>query len=731
MALTKIPGSLIEAGAITAASLNDDAVTTDKVLDANITHAKLHATMDLTGKTVTVATASGSTNTTAVASTAFVQQELTTLIGGAPSTLNDLNELAAAINDDANYNSTLTTALATKLPLAGGELSGTLNITQASTADTIKLTRSTTAQNNMIKFRSAGADKWIVGQRNDSTEHFRFYSYGTSSDVLSISTDGNIGIGETTPLGKLHVKEGDSGQGSVNSNFDQLVLEDDAHSGMTILSGTSSDGGIYFGDSGGNNLGQFKYKHGSNSFTFATNNGNESLIIDSAGDVRLAANATGAALIKGVSGNQTDRNTGGYPQFTFVGNEGTGMRRPITNILALDTSGAERMRIDASGNVLVGKTATGIATVGAELKPTGELLATVSGDACAFLNRKTSDGDIINFRKDGSTMGQIGTYGGTLYIGSGSGGVMFNGAEIEPTTGAASRVDGAVDLGTTSYRFKHLRFSGGLYGGSEVRTNAVGIGTTPAGSSVGRTTSAPDGIFWHNGGGLEDYSIHRTAGAWSGSNYQQLKLDWDTGIIIDGGTAYGKSGVHIHGNISMGDSTYSNFTSPNYPVHICAANYSLMIESSTGYGHLGSNNTSYFHFGGNRNFYFDNRCEASGGFHTYSDENLKKEITVIPSALNKVAQMNGVTFKWKDAVKRGGGDAGKQFGVTAQNMLEIDSELPTKNVDPLYNIEDSVSADDEYYTMDYNRITPFLIEAVKELKTKLEAAEARITTLEG
>ena len=166
--------------------------------------------------------------------------------------------------------------------------------------------------------------------------------------------------------------------------------------------------------------------------------------------------------------------------------------------------------------------------------------------------------------------------------------------------------------------------------------------------------------------------------------------------------------------------------------HICADGYALMVESGTGYGHMGSNNTSYFHFAGNRNFYFDNRCEASGGFHTYSDENLKKEITVIPSALNKVAQMNGVTFKWKDAENRGGGDSGKQFGVTAQNMLEVDLELPTLNKDPLAS-QDEIDNEEstDYYSMDYNRITPFLIEAVKELKTKLEAAEARIATLEG
>ena len=51
-----------------------------------------------------------------IATETYVGNQITTLIGGAPSTLNDLNELAAAINDDANYNSTLTTALATKAP---------------------------------------------------------------------------------------------------------------------------------------------------------------------------------------------------------------------------------------------------------------------------------------------------------------------------------------------------------------------------------------------------------------------------------------------------------------------------------------------------------------------------------------------------------------------------------------------------------------------------------------
>ena len=44
---------------------------------------------------------------------------------------------------------------------------------------------------------------------------------------------------------------------------------------------------------------------------------------------------------------------------------------------------------------------------------------------------------------------------------------------------------------------------------------------------------------------------------------------------------------------------------------------------------------------------------------------------------------------------------------------------------------DDASKDTDYYSMDYSRLTPYFIEAIKELKTKLEAAEARIATLEG
>ena len=96
MALTKTPASLIE------------------------------TSLDLSGHTLTVATQSASDNSTAPATTAYVTTALANLVDSAPGTLNTLNELAAALGDDANFSTTVTDSIATKLPLAGGTMTGDL-----------------------------------------------------------------------------------------------------------------------------------------------------------------------------------------------------------------------------------------------------------------------------------------------------------------------------------------------------------------------------------------------------------------------------------------------------------------------------------------------------------------------------------------------------------------------------------------------------------------------------
>ncbi len=78
----------------------------------------------------------------------------------------------------------------------------------------------------------------------------------------------------------------------------------------------------------------------------------------------------------------------------------------------------------------------------------------------------------------------------------------------------------------------------------------VGIGTSTPGAKLSFTnvdaTSLADGITWYSPSPLA-YGIYRTAGSWVAPNYQQLRLDFNTGIILAPGSSYSKSYVDIQG----------------------------------------------------------------------------------------------------------------------------------------------------------------------------------------
>ena len=135
---TKLDG--IETGATadqTAAQIKthlENGIDSVHYVDGSIDGVHIASNVALGGSPTTT-TQAESDDSTKVATTAYVTDKITTLIGGAPSTLNDLNELALAINDDASYNSTLTTALATKLPKAGGAMTGNITMAGSQTVD--------------------------------------------------------------------------------------------------------------------------------------------------------------------------------------------------------------------------------------------------------------------------------------------------------------------------------------------------------------------------------------------------------------------------------------------------------------------------------------------------------------------------------------------------------------------------------------------------------------------
>jgi len=86
-----------------------------------------------------------------------------------------------------------------------------------------------------------------------------------------------------------------------------------------------------------------------------------------------------------------------------------------------------------------------------------------------------------------------------------------------------------------------------------------------------------------------------------------------------------------------------------------------------------------------------------------SDQRLKDNITPIPNALNKVLSISGNTFDWNDK----SGKEGTEAGVIAQEIMEVLPEAVT-------------TRDNGYLAVNYEKLVPLLIEAIKELKSEIE-----------
>ena len=144
-----------------------------------------------------------------------------------------------------------------------------------------------------------------------------------------------------------------------------------------------------------------------------------------------------------------------------------------------DNGNATAITIDSNESVLVGGTndnPAGANVTGHALGASGYISTTRDGGFAAFLNRKTSDGEIVRFGKDGSTVGSIGASGGDLNIGTGDTGIGFADSldAILPMTSTGNTVrSNAIDIGTSSYKFKDAYLSGGVYLGGTGSANKL------------------------------------------------------------------------------------------------------------------------------------------------------------------------------------------------------------------------------------------------------------------
>ena len=135
----------------------------------------------------------------------------------------------------------------------------------------------------------------------------------------------------------------------------------------------------------------------------------------------------------------------------------------------------EDARLDASGNLLVGKASSAFGTAGLEMRADDRYWATATSARCADFNRLSTDGDIVAFYKDSTTVGSIGTSSGDLTIGTNDVSLRFSdgaNAIFAVNSSGASR-DAATDLGFSSIRFKDLYLSGGVYLGGTGAANLL------------------------------------------------------------------------------------------------------------------------------------------------------------------------------------------------------------------------------------------------------------------
>ena len=168
----------------------------------------------LTG-TPTAPTAAAGTNTTQVATTAFVGTAVSNLVASAPAALDTLNELATALGNDASFSTTITNSLAAKAPLASPSLTGTATAVNLTVTGTANLSANGVQYSDGTQTKEGVPSRTVISQKTANytlaalTERDSMIEMNSASaTTLTVPTNATVAYPVGTSLDILRVGAG-------------------------------------------------------------------------------------------------------------------------------------------------------------------------------------------------------------------------------------------------------------------------------------------------------------------------------------------------------------------------------------------------------------------------------------------------------------------------------------------------------------------------------------------
>ena len=274
------------------------------------------------------------------------------------------------------------------------------------------------------------------------------------------------------------------------------------------------------------------------------------------------------------------------------------------------------------------------------------------------------------------------------------------GLKIAPLSGATNNT--ALVLGTTSIPAGNF----GIYNAStdsNYLAGSVGIGTaSPVGKLdvVGAAGINDPLVRFGTSAATDSNSIYLR----NGSGTFSFFISGDVGHFVPG-TAAGDGGarVSVGKNMFLGDGN--------------AARMVLLSTGNVGIGTVAP--SEKLHVLGNLRVEGSTDCilgNGSGGTNCSSDARLKRDVEPIEGALDKVREITGVTFNWKESSRN---RDRKQLGVIAQDVEKVFPEA-------VYEREDT-----GYKAVDYGSLVAPAIQAIKELYEKFAGQDRRLASVEA